>query len=265
MTNPPQPPQNPYGQQPGWQQQPPGWQQQPPPGYQQQPPGHQQPPGYPPPPDQPPAGYQPPPDQQQFGQQPPPGQYPPPDPSGGMPGQPGGWGGAPPPKKSKTGLWVGLSAGAVVVIVLLITGFVAPGFFLGDDDSSAGATSGGGAGSEAPADPSTGDTGSGGGDSGAGGPAAMVTDLITALNNGDRATVDDAKCSFITKSSEQTIDRIINGEAQLKQQGQLVQSQQSKGAAATLGGTLDGQQFNGSLVLTNQGSWCMSTLIGFGS
>ncbi len=56
-------------------------------------------------------------------------------------GQQGGFG-PQPPKKSKTGLWVGLGIGVVAVVVFVITAFVAPGFLLSDDDDDS--TSGGG-------------------------------------------------------------------------------------------------------------------------
>jgi hypothetical protein len=65
--------------------------------------------------------------QQQYPhQQPPYGGYPPQPPYGGP-----GYGGYPPPKKSNTGLLVGIIAGTVVVLAAVgVTGFVAPGFFL---------------------------------------------------------------------------------------------------------------------------------------
>jgi hypothetical protein len=132
MTYPPQQPggQNPYGQDPYGRNpygQPPGGPQPggqnpygPPPGGQYpgyQPGGPQQPGPYGPPQGPPPG---------QYGQQPP-GNFPPP-PGGGFPGGPGGE----PPKGGKKGLWIGLSAGAVVVIAaLLITGLAAPGWMLG--------------------------------------------------------------------------------------------------------------------------------------
>ncbi|MGW4061098.1 hypothetical protein ACWEGE_22650 [Amycolatopsis sp. NPDC004747] len=49
-----------------------------------------------------------------------------------------GFGGPPaPPKKSKTGMWIGIGATVVVVLAVLgITGFVAPGFFLSKDDTN---------------------------------------------------------------------------------------------------------------------------------
>lgn len=54
---------------------------------------------------------------------------------GPPPGGPGGFGnvpGGPPPRRGKTGLWLGVGGGAVVVVAaLLITGLVAPGWMLG--------------------------------------------------------------------------------------------------------------------------------------
>ncbi|WP_143827490.1 hypothetical protein [Saccharomonospora viridis] len=107
MTYPPQPGQPPYDQQPGGQY------------------------------GVPPSGGFP----QQSG-----GQYPaiPGYPQGQYPHGPQGGFGPQPPKKSKTGLWVGLGIGAVAVVVFVITAFVAPGFLLSDDDDdSTSANSGG--------------------------------------------------------------------------------------------------------------------------
>ena len=115
MTYPPQPGQPPYGQQPGD-------------PYGQQPGGQY---------GTPPSGGFP-----QQGEQYPGGQYPqgfPQDPYG----QQGGFG-SQPPKKSKTGLWIGLGIGVVAVVAFVITAFVAPGFLLSDDDDdSTSANSGG--------------------------------------------------------------------------------------------------------------------------
>jgi hypothetical protein len=104
-------PQDPYGgQQPGSypQQQSGGYPQQQPGGYPHQSGGYpQQPAGY---------GYPQPPGHHQ---------------------QPGGYGA--PPKKSKTGLIVGLAGAGALVIALIafaITGFVAPGFLLSDDETA---------------------------------------------------------------------------------------------------------------------------------
>lgn len=122
MTYPPQQPGQ-YGQQPG---QPYGQQSgyPPPGGFQQQGGPYGQPYA------QQPYGQQPyspqPYGQQQYGQAYGPyPQYP----------QPGGFGGPGPPKKNKTGLWVGIGAGlsAIAIAALLITGFLAPGFFLDEE------------------------------------------------------------------------------------------------------------------------------------
>lgn len=54
-------------------------------------------------------------------------------------GQPGGFAGPAeePPKKSKTGLWIGLSVAIVVILAAVgVTGFVVPGFFLATNASS---------------------------------------------------------------------------------------------------------------------------------
>lgn len=133
MTYPPQQP-GPYGQ--GGPGQPPSG------GF----PG-QRPPGYGPPPGGPQHGGPPPQyGQGQYGQEYGQGQYGgtaqfgQPDPYGPGGGfgdpygqRPGGFG-QEPPKKSKTGLIIGLVVAVLAVAALGITGFVAPGFFLGDDE-----------------------------------------------------------------------------------------------------------------------------------
>src|SRR5699024_4692258 len=110
-------------------------------------------------------------------------------------GQPGGFGAPPPPKKKRTGLWVGLSTGAVLVITFLITGLVAPGFLLGDDEGTTSAAAD--SGSAAPPPGGAPDGGLGGGPSegqsafpGApppSGPAskALVQDFIRTVNAGN--------------------------------------------------------------------------------
>ncbi|MEV7553859.1 Twin-arginine translocation protein TatA [Amycolatopsis sp. NPDC089917] len=53
------------------------------------------------------------------------------------PGYPQGYGGPPtPPKKSKTGLIIGIVIGVVVLIAFGVTGFVAPGFLLSKDEGN---------------------------------------------------------------------------------------------------------------------------------
>jgi hypothetical protein len=136
MTYPPQQPGphgqqpqpgGPYGQQPPQQ---PGWGQQPQPGYGQPPqPGYGQPqPGYGQP-QQDPFGQQGPPSGG-FQQQGPYGQQP--GPYGQQPGFGGPGFGGPPPKKSKTGLIIGVAA----AVVLLVGGGITAAVLLSGDDSS---------------------------------------------------------------------------------------------------------------------------------
>ncbi|MEU6642534.1 hypothetical protein ABZ863_08275 [Saccharomonospora sp. NPDC046836] len=101
MTYPPQPGQQPYGQQPG--------------AF-----GH----GYPQPYGQYPAsgGYP------QHGPYAQGGQYP--------PGAPYGGGFAPQPPKKRTGLWVGIGAAVVVVATFAVAAFVAPGFLLREEQNT---------------------------------------------------------------------------------------------------------------------------------
>jgi hypothetical protein len=74
---------------------------------------------------------QPPPGQNPYGQQPYPGygqfpQYGPP-PS--------------PPKKQRSGMWIGIGFTTFVLAALLVTGFIAPGFFFGQKQAAAPSTS----------------------------------------------------------------------------------------------------------------------------
>lgn len=182
MTYPPQPGQ-PYGKQPdpygqgggyphsggfpqqGGQYGQPGGQQ---PGYGQ--PGGQQP-GY----DQY-AGYG------QYAGYPQGGQY-------GQPAGPGGFGGPPPANKSKTGLWIGLSAGAVVVVALLVTAFLVPGFLLSDEASAEG------------------------------GPEDVANAIVAGLNSKDRAALTGLTCTGASEDVDQAIESVdsvsnarLNGE-----------------------------------------------------
>jgi len=151
MTYPPQPGQPEYGQ---GEQQYPGQQQYPQGGYDQSGAYPQQPqqqyPGYP---------------QQYPGQQYPGQQY----------GQ--GFGGPPaPPKKSNTGLLVGIAAAVVVLVTLAITGFAAPGFFLSDDKAA--------------------------------GPEATAQAIIDGINARDRTALTALKCANAEKDVVQAIERV---------------------------------------------------------
>ncbi|SDX21196.1 hypothetical protein SAMN05421504_102677 [Amycolatopsis xylanica] len=169
MTYPPQQPGQPYGQQPDpYGQQQGGGYQQPQPGYQQQPgfdPNAQQQWG------QPQPGYDPN-AQQQWGQQQqqPYGAY---DPNTQ---QYGTFGGPPePPKKSKTGLFIGIGIVVVLLVALGITGFVAPGFFLSKDSTEAA------------------------------GPEATAQSIVNGLNAKDKASLTALKCA----DAEKDIDEVL--------------------------------------------------------
>jgi hypothetical protein len=178
MTYPPQPGQ-PYGQQPdpyggypqsGGFQQPSPWQQ---PGQPQagQPQSGQQ---YP----NPPYGGQ----QAQYPQQPSqqpqyPGQFPSQFPGQQYPGYSQGFGGPPaPPRKSKKGLWAGISAVVVLLIAFGVTGFLAPGFLVSGTKS---------------------DTADG---------AAQA--LVAGLNSKDTAALTALKCGDATTTVGQAIDEV---------------------------------------------------------
>jgi hypothetical protein len=159
MTYPPQPGQ-PYGQQPdpygqGGHPSPGGFQQQ----YPSRPYPAQQP-QYP--------------QQAQYPQQQPyPGQYP----GQQYPGYSQGFGGPPaPPKKSRKGLWAGISAVVVLLVAFGVTGFLAPGFLLGKDSS---------------------DTADG-----------AAQSLVNALNTKDKSALTALKCGDASTTVGQAIDEI---------------------------------------------------------
>ncbi|MEY7973362.1 hypothetical protein AB8O38_15325 [Saccharomonospora xinjiangensis] len=147
--------------------------------------------------------------------------------------QGGGWGPQQPPKKSKTGLWIGISASAVAVVAFLVTGLLAPGFLLSDEHS-----------------------GAGGGDNGntAGSPAAVAQQISTALTSGDRATLDGLACASATQMVHQAIGAAgqlgqvtINGEPQVS------------GTQATVQGnaSIEGQNYPLTATLVQEnGTWC---------
>lgn len=217
MTYPPQPGQPDYGQQPG--------------PYGQQPGGYPQSGGFPQPGQQPygqpgygqPAYGQPYPgyDQSGGGGYPPTGQF----------GQYGGYG-APPPGGggSKKGLWIALSAGAVVIVALAITGFWLPGFFLSSSESAASA------------------------------PDSTAQSLVAAINNHDKTTLTALKCPDADSSVASAIDDVSSVKT-IALAGPL-----SKVSDASYTGTLNvtvdsghSSQFVGTLANEN-GKWCWQKL-----
>jgi hypothetical protein len=152
--------------------------------YPQQPYGQQPnlPPGAPGP-----GGYQ------QQGQFPPgPGQHLPP----GGPYSGGPW----PPKKSNTGLVVGISVAVVALLVFTITAFVAPGFLLGDKDSGGTAASASDDGGNSGTDPGC---GKGGGSDDDGGVVdgsaqklnAVVSKIVQGFCDKDQDGLKQLVCS----------------------------------------------------------------------
>ncbi len=203
MTYPPQPGQPPYGQQPGGQY------------------------------GVPPSGGFP----QQSG-----GQYPavPGYPQGQYPyGQQGGFG-PQEPKKSKTGLWIGLSVAAVAVVAFVVTAFVAPGFLLSDDSDSS-ETAGGTAGGD-------------GGD----GAQALAEQIRDAFNAQDPTTLQGLTCPNAT----QMVQSIISTAGQVSNvelQGQAKKNGDT--ATVTANVTYDGQPMSVENTLANQnGTWCWQDL-----
>lgn len=153
----------------------------------------------------------------------PPGGYPPP-----------GYG---PPRKSNTGLIVGIIAAVVVVLGTLgITGFVAPGFFLSDDDGSGG--------------------GGGGGQTSAQGAAQA---MVAAINAKDAASVRGLRCS----TADEDLEQVATGLGQIKSAALNGQVQES-GETATVSLQVDvGSQVttNGQLAKEN-GTWCWQAFDG---
>ncbi|NIJ14867.1 hypothetical protein FHU38_005275 [Saccharomonospora amisosensis] len=207
MTYPPQPGQPPYGQQPG-----PYGQG----GYPQSGGFPQQGAQYPPT-----AGY---PQQGQYQQ----GYYQ----QGGQFGYPQGGGfGPPPPKKKKTGLWVGLSAGAVVVIAFVITAFVAPGFLLSDKEDGGGA--------------------------GGSGAAAVAQQIIDGLNNKDTASLNQLTCSGADEDVSEAIGSVNDIEKATL--GEVKESGNTATAKAKV--VVSGDEYDVvSELAKNGGNWCWQNL-----
>ncbi|GAB3710089.1 hypothetical protein GCM10027598_15620 [Amycolatopsis oliviviridis] len=197
MTYPPQPEQPQYGQ--GGQQHP-EQQQYPQAGYDQSGAYSQQPqqqyPGY---------GQQYPGQYQQYGQ---------------------GFGGPPaPPKKSNTGLLVGIAAAVVVLVTLAITGFAAPGFFLGDDKADK-----------------------------ASGPEATAQAIVDGINAHDRTALTALKCSTAEKDVTQAIEQV--GEVSSATLGEITKVSETE---YTVGVTVsvEGRSRTASGTLASEGgNWC---------
>lgn len=220
MTYPPQPGQPPYGQQPG----PYGQPGAPQGGYPQSGGFPQQAGQYPPTSGYPQQGQYP---QGQFQQ----GQYQ----QGGQFGYPQAGGFGPPPPKKKTGLWVGLSAGAVVVIAFVITAFVAPGFLLGDDEDGGGSGDG----------------------SGGTGAAAVAQQIIDGLNNKDTAALNKLTCSGADEDVSEAIGSV--GDIEQATLGEVKESGNTATAKAKV--VVLGDEYDVvSELAKDGGNWCWQNL-----
>ncbi|WP_205660589.1 hypothetical protein [Amycolatopsis antarctica] len=149
----------------------------------------------------------------------------------------GGFGGPPPPKKKKTGLWIGLSGGAVVVIAFLITGFLAPGFLLGDDggDKEAGAS-----------------------------PEDTTNSLVSALNAKDKNALNALKCPDAERRVQSAIDDIDAVEsAKLAGAGTKV-SETEYTALVDVVTKKDNGQVKGTLAKQGE-KWCWKNMTNAGS
>ena len=205
---------------PGWQGQQGQWQA-PPPQYPQQ---HYPPQQYP---------------QQQWGQQ----QWGPPQPP-------------PPPPKSRTGLYVGLAAVAVLALAAVgVTGFVTPGFFLSDDEPAAAAPppQQSKSASPKPSSPKTTTPSTAGAD-------PVVTEFVAKLNAKDAAGASALVCKGAEQLSKEAIDRATTGSPDLKADKVTTKT----GISADLGGTLNGKKAVGFVALTETSNkWCVSNVFVF--
>jgi hypothetical protein len=209
------------------------------------------------------AGYE----QQQY---PPPGGYQQQYPANTQYGP--GFGGAPvPPKKSNTGLVVGIALAVVAVVAIGVTGFIAPGFFLGkasDKTASAAASSSApavppAAGSSPPSTDSTDDGSTGStGDTGDIDPAAKaeVDKFMTALNN------KDADGAYATRCDDAIVTKDDITQAATKAPGYKVSTYDGSGASVGVVSAViegpDGTTTGGLTVskTPDGSSYCLSTL-----
>lgn len=117
-----------------------------------------------------------------------------------------GFGGPPAPKKSKTGLIIGIAIGVVVLIAFGVTGFVAPGFLLSEASSSSAPKSS----TKSNSLPTTESTPSR--DSGAKGDPKgiqVTTDFFARASSGDKAGALALGCEEDKASLSQAIDAMI--------------------------------------------------------
>jgi hypothetical protein len=186
------------------------------------------------------------------------GQQPPPMGGGGMGGGMGGGFGGPgpqPPKKSKTGLLVGVIVAVVAIAAFAVTAFIAPGFLLSEDKGGSGGTAATGE-KDPGGDEGGGDDG--GGDDGGSDATALINQIVQGFQNKDSATLDGLICP----GSEPGI-RGFTEEAKYVQEFELKGEVQETGDTATAQAhaVLDSgeEQAEGDVTLTvaNQGgSWC---------
>ncbi|MBK1784813.1 hypothetical protein [Prauserella cavernicola] len=149
-------------------------------------------------------------------------------------GYPGGGGYGPQPPKKKTGLWVGLSAAAVVVVAFVVTAFVAPGFLLSDDENN-----------------------NAGGDGKDGGARAFAEKIIAGINNKDSAGLSGMKCA----DAEGDIDEIIGYVNQVDSAKLDNVTENGNTATATATITISGEAVPSSAELAKNGDkWCWASV-----
>lgn len=191
---------------------------------------------YPPqPPWQPPYGQQP-------GQgMPPSGQFPSGTPHGGQHpqyghpqppfGQPGGFGQT--PKKSKTGLVVGVGVGALALVAFLVTGLVAPGFLLGDDEATSDDAAAAGAPPQ-PGGPSSAMVPTQAAPASDTDPTSVLTNFLEAVNTGDSTTAMGMVCEEVRSDIQATVDTVIASSGQFSPAGELLEQPTQDGTAYLL-------------------------------
>lgn len=182
----------------------------------------------------------------------------------------------PPPPRNNTGAVVAVVLAAVVVLTTLgVTGFVAPGFFLSDDKESAtdgGTENGTESGTETSA-PDESDVGAtdptveapeeatesaGDGTDG----AALIEDLVDAINAGDAQAANDLLCS--SSSAETDVANAITGSAAIEVDDATLTTDPYY-AGADLTGTLDGEPVRGgrTSAFNEPDGWCILTFYVF--
>jgi hypothetical protein len=159
------------------------------------------------------------------------------------------------PRKSKTGLIVGVSTAAVVLVAFLITGLVAPGFLLDADESTNDEKA---AAAESSTNTPTNPAGSGAVTSSdqttptsATDPVSVATNFLETVNAGDAAAAMELVCEQARSKTQPQVDIAVAGSARYSPVGELLEKQLQGGKAYAVEptGTLNGAPVVGFLTL----------------